>query len=173
MSALTQCETDSDCSSEEICAEHVLTAPGGTESLDGSYCAAASDCFTVVEDLGKELYVSCPATSSLVVCTDEEPCVGEDVVCSPHSFADEAGRWAYADDNYCVAQSECYTEFEDLGVSYYSACPQTSDLVACESGDDCAEVEGKPECAAFTAEGADGKTRIDGFYCASPQTDCY
>jgi len=166
---LTQCQTDTDCSSEEVCAEHLLTAEDGRESLDGSYCAAASDCFTEVQDLGKSLYVSCPATSSLVVCTDEQPCAGEGEVCSPHSFADESGEWNYAPDYYCT--SSCFTEFEDLGVEYYASCPLVYDLVQCLSGGDCdADSE---QCAPFTAEGDDGKTRVDGFYCANVAEQCY
>ena len=140
-STLIACAGDEECPTEDgfvECAPHIVLGDDGEQlGDDGSYCA--SDCFADIPDAGRTLYVSCQSVSALTVCSDDEPCDGDGEICAPHTYEVEPGQWAAAESDYCAAEVNCYTNFQDLGYSYYVACPATSSYQTCEADGDCDE----------------------------------
>jgi len=175
---LTACTEDTDCAAGQECSEY-LNRPAGDESSEdapgaseGTFCADSYagdlECYTDVEVVGLDLYISCRARSVLVACIGDLDCTGEGELCSVFTFELESGDWAAAAESYCT--SDCWEYVEDLGINYYASCPAVSGLDDCDTAADCdSETQ---VCVPYLTVGDDGLKRVPGTYCTEPAW-CY
>ena len=69
-------EEEGTCQEGELCVAHNIHTGDDTQEFDGNYCALEEACQTyIVDDYGRDLYVTCPWTTHLVACSDDDICI--------------------------------------------------------------------------------------------------